>query len=63
MENETIKTLQMVRRIRDAQHQRLRGKNWEERVGYYQEQRRALDEKLKQRRDLGGGRDAKGDIK
>ena len=55
MEKEKIKTVEMVRRIRDAQHEQLKGRSWEDRVAFYQEQTDALHDKLKRRRDEGKG--------
>ena len=47
MEKEpTLKTVELTRRIRDAQHEQLKGKTWEERVAFYKEQARALHETL-----------------
>ena len=47
MEKETtLKTVEMTRRIRDAHHEQLKNKTWEERVAFYKEQARALHEAL-----------------
>jgi hypothetical protein len=42
----TLKTIELTRRIRDAQHEQLKDKTWEERVAFYKEQARALHEAL-----------------
>ncbi len=42
----TLKTVELTRRIRDAQHEQLKDKTWEERVAFYKEQARALHEAL-----------------
>ena len=48
MEQETkLKTVEMTRRIRDAHHEQLKDKTWEERVAFYKEQARALHEALR----------------
>ncbi len=48
MEKETtLKTVELTRRIRDAQHERLKDKTWEERVAFYKEQARVLHEALR----------------
>lgn len=47
MEKETtLKAVEMTRRIRDAHHEQLKDKTWEERVAFYKEQARALHEAL-----------------
>jgi hypothetical protein len=47
MEQETkLKAVEMTRRIRDAHHEQLKDKTWEERVAFYKEQARALHEAL-----------------
>jgi hypothetical protein len=43
----TLKTVELTRRIRDAQHEQLKDKTWEERVAFYKEQARALHEALR----------------
>ena len=58
-----IKAVEMVRRIRDVHHEQLEGKTWEERVAFYEEQSRALHEKLERRRgEEGSGQERKGGI-
>ena len=48
MEKEpTLKTIEPTRRIRNAQHEQLKDKTWEERVAFYKEQARALHEALR----------------
>jgi hypothetical protein len=48
MEKEaTLRTVELTRRIRDAQHEQLKDKTWEERVAFYKEQARALHEALR----------------
>ena len=47
MEKETtLKKVEMTRRIRDAHHEQVKDKTWEERVAFYKEQARALHEAL-----------------
>ena len=47
MEKETtLKTVEMTRHIRNAHHEQLKDKTWEERVAFYKEQARALHEAL-----------------
>jgi hypothetical protein len=47
MEKEpTLKTVELTRRIRDAQHEQLKDKTWKERMAFYKEQARALHETL-----------------
>jgi hypothetical protein len=36
----------MTRKIRDAQHQQLKDKTWDERVAFYHEQAKGLHEAL-----------------
>jgi len=47
MEVKKIKAVEMTRRIRDAQHEQLKDKTWEERVEFYREQAQALHQALK----------------
>ena len=48
MEKETtLKAVEMTRHIRDAQHEQLKDKTWEERVAFYKEQARVLHEALR----------------
>lgn len=48
MEKElTLKTVELTRRIRDAQHEQLKDKTWEERVVFYKEQARTLHAALR----------------
>jgi hypothetical protein len=47
MEAKKIKAVEMTRKIRDAQHEQLKDKTWEERVAFYHEQAQALHESLK----------------
>ena len=47
MEVKKIKAVEMTRKIRDAQHEQLKDKTWEERVAFYHEQAQALHEELK----------------
>lgn len=42
-----IKAVEMTREIRDAQHEQLKDKTWEERVAFYHQQAQALHESLK----------------
>jgi hypothetical protein len=42
MEKTKMKAVQMVRQIRDAHHEQLKNKTWEERVAFYREQAQAL---------------------
>jgi hypothetical protein len=42
MEKTKMKAVQMVRQIRDAHHEQLKDKTWEERVAFYREQAQAL---------------------
>ena len=44
-----MKTVKMVRRIRDTHYQELKDKTWDERIAFYKEQARALH------RELGAG--------
>ncbi len=57
MEQTKIKAVPMVRRIRDAHHERLEGTTWEERVAFYREQASALHREIerKQRAGKDGG--------
>ncbi|MEX0600371.1 MAG: hypothetical protein WD205_07000 [Rhodothermales bacterium] len=41
-----IKAVEMVRRIREAHHEQLEGKTWDEQVAFYKEHACALHEKL-----------------
>ncbi len=50
MADKKIKTVEMTRQIRDAQHELLKDKTWEERVAFYHEQAQALHEELKEQR-------------
>lgn len=51
MEKElTLKTVELTRRIRDAQHEQLKDKTWEERVAFYKAQALALHETLRRTR-------------
>jgi hypothetical protein len=49
MGKKKIKAVELVRSIRDAQHEQLKDKTWEERVAFYKEQARMLHEELKGR--------------
>jgi hypothetical protein len=42
-----IKAVEMTRKIRDAQHEQLKDKTWEERVAFYHEQAQALHQALR----------------
>ena len=44
MENRDIKTVEMTRRIRDAHYERFKDRSIEERIAFYKEQARKLDE-------------------
>lgn len=44
---EKIKTVEMVRHIRDAHYQELKGKSHEEKILFFREKARALHEKIK----------------
>jgi len=48
MEDE-IDAVAMTRGIRDAQHEKLKNKGWEERLAFYKEQAQALHRELKER--------------
>ena len=41
-----MKTVKIVRRIRDAHYQELKDKTWDERIAFYKEQARALHKEL-----------------
>ena len=42
MKKKTIKAVEMVRRIRDAHYEQLRGKSPEERIAFYRSKARSL---------------------
>ena len=46
METNEFKTMEMVRRIRDAQYERTKHMSNEEKLAYYEEQSQALMEQL-----------------
>lgn len=46
MKKTTIKAVEMVRRIRDAHYEQLRGKTPEERIAFYRTKSRELQAKL-----------------
>jgi hypothetical protein len=48
MEAKKIRAVEMTRKIRDAQHELLKDKTWEERVAFYHQQAQALHEELKE---------------
>ena len=48
MADKKIKAVEMTRQIRDAQHELLKDKSWEERVAFYHEQAQALHQELKE---------------
>lgn len=52
MEKKKIKAVQVVRRIRDAQHEQLKDKTWEERVAFYKEQARALHAEIERKNEI-----------
>ena len=52
-----MKTVKMVRRIRDAHYQELKDKTWDERIAFYKEQARTL------RKELGAGQQQQSDQK
>ena len=53
MEKTKIRAVEMVRRIRDAHHEQLKDKTWEERVAFYREQARALHRELERKQQAG----------
>ena len=57
MEAKKIKTVEMTREIRDAQHEQLKDKTWEERVAFYHEQAQALHQELKKQETRGTRKD------
>ena len=60
MEKTKIKAVQLVRRIRDAQHEQLKDKTWEERVAFYKEQARTLHADIDRKNEIGDdGKEAK----
>ena len=54
MKKQSIKAVEMTRRIRDTHYEQFKGKPMEERIAYYKERARAfnekIDEMLKQKR-------------
>jgi hypothetical protein len=46
MKKTTIKAVEMVRRIRDAHYEQLRGKSAEERIAFYRTKARLLEIQL-----------------
>ena len=46
MKKTTIKAVEMVRRIRDAHYEQLRGKSPEERIAFYRAKSRELQAKI-----------------
>ncbi len=52
MEKTKIKAVEMVRQIRDAHHEQLKDKTWEERVAFYKRQARTLHEEIEKNRGL-----------
>lgn len=51
MKKHEIKAVDLVRRIRDEQYERLKGKTREERRAFYRQQAEALHEKLGARQE------------
>jgi hypothetical protein len=52
-----IKAVEMTRTIRDAQHEQLKDKTWEERVAFYHQQAQALHQELKEQESRGTRKD------
>jgi hypothetical protein len=42
-----IKAVEIVRHIRDAHYEQLKGKSWDEQVAFYQKKARLLHDELK----------------
>jgi hypothetical protein len=51
MKKPTIKAVEMVRRIRDAHYEQLRGKSPEERIAFYRAKSRELQAKIAAQRE------------
>jgi hypothetical protein len=51
MKKITIKAVEMVRRIRDAHYEQLRGKSPEERIAFYRDKSRELQAKIAAQRE------------
>ena len=51
MKKTTIKAVEMVRRIRDAHYEQLRGKSSEERIALYRAKARLLQDELMSQRE------------
>ena len=46
----TFDAVRMVREIRDEHHEKLKGKSWQERVAFYEEEARAFRKERKQKK-------------
>lgn len=49
MEKANIKAVEMVRKIRDKQHQQLKDKSWEQQIEFFKSQARLIAEEFRRK--------------